>query len=71
MYEKDHTGLWVIVVGTIIVVGALIIQNLISDYECSQRANLMQVPYVRHVSTGCMVQVQGQWIPIESYRVVK
>ncbi len=37
---------------------------------CESKAGKMALPYSYGLIEGCMVQVDGHWVPLESYRVI-
>ena len=39
--------------------------------QCASQASKMDVPYSWGILQDCMVQLDGKWIPLDSYKVVK
>lgn len=37
---------------------------------CKQTANAMQVDYTYDFWKGCMINYHGQWVPLDSFKVV-
>ena len=38
--------------------------------SCSATANEMKVAWQYNWKTGCMIDINGQWVPLSSYRVI-
>ncbi len=43
----------------------------VSSAQCRQQADKMGVPHSWGVVQDCMVQVDGKWIKMDAYKVVK
>lgn len=42
----------------------------LAAYGCERRAAVMKVKYDYGPIIGCMIEVNGQWIPLSSFRVI-
>lgn len=40
------------------------------NFSCKTKAGVMQKPATWGPVQGCMIQVKGEWVPIERYRVI-
>ena len=41
-----------------------------ASISCDSRATKMGMPFSYGLLEGCMVRVEGRWVPIEAYRVI-
>ena len=57
-------------VSVVMLVLAFVAIYLLSTWSCSAKADAMQLPHDYAVLQGCMIKVEGRWIPLESYRTV-
>lgn len=55
----------------LVVVGVAVValMLLVSSSACASRAAMLGMPGVYHITTGCLVQVDDRWIPIDNYCV--
>lgn len=55
-----------------LVVGALCIVGAcgVAEYGCYAKSKAMRLPGDYGPMQGCMVQADGKWVPLESYRVL-
>lgn len=73
---EDLIFLFLIIIG-ILIIGSLITApmiyaaNLASRYSCQVTANQMQKNYDYSLTKGCLIKINDQWIPIESYKIYK
>lgn len=46
------------------------ISYVLGEIPCEAKADMMKLPHQYGLLEGCMVEVDGRWRPLESYRVI-
>lgn len=50
--------------------GIIVLGALADSYSCSSRAERMGFPSSYGPFEGCLIRVEGKWIPYDSYRTI-
>ena len=70
MYWEDYREILIIFATLAVVIGGLVTLVALGERKsCAIVADQMGVPHQWGFWTDCMIQVNGRWIPLDSFRV--
>jgi hypothetical protein len=64
------TGLGFITIIATILIGGAWSALWIAEARCTSRAEMMRTSHQWSILTGCMINHDGQWVPLRNYRKI-